>query len=139
MNRNCLGYIVISLAYEHAQNFWDFPVSMETDNNRELSEEMSDNNNIENNENEQTNGYTHETLEDKIRHLDIEKNSLSLQVNVLTEQVEAQGERIREMEYQLEDKRQKIHVTEDMYQNVCSYWFFGVLVHLNVFRVSGGN
>ncbi|XP_045176119.1 liprin-beta-1-like isoform X3 [Mercenaria mercenaria] len=63
------------------------------------------------------NGYMHESAEDRIRRLEIEKNGLALQVSVLTEQVEAQGERLREMEYQLDEKRQKVHYAEDMYQN----------------------
>lgn len=67
------------------------------------------------------NGYMHESAEDRIRRLEIEKNGLTLQVSVLTEQVEAQGERLREMEYQLDEKRQKIHYAEDMYQNVSNY------------------
>ena len=60
----------------------------------------------------------HESAEDRVRRLEIEKNGLALQISVLTEQVEAQGERLREMEYQLDEKRQKIHYAEDMYQNV---------------------
>ena len=41
-----------------------------------------------------------------------------LQVSVLTEQVEAQADRLREMEYDMEGKRQKIRSTEEMYQSV---------------------
>ena len=40
------------------------------------------------------------------------------QVTVLTEQVEAQTERLREMEYQLEGRRQKMQYAEEKYQNV---------------------
>ena len=41
-----------------------------------------------------------------------------LQVSVLTEQVEAQAEKLREMEYKMEGKRQRIRSTEEMYQSV---------------------
>ena len=41
-----------------------------------------------------------------------------LQVSVLTEQVEAQAEKLREMEYDVEGKRQKIRSAEEMYQSV---------------------
>ena len=37
---------------------------------------------------------------------------------MLTEQVEAQAEKLREMEYDVEGKRQKIRSAEEMYQSV---------------------
>ncbi|XP_052799697.1 liprin-beta-1-like isoform X3 [Mya arenaria] len=63
------------------------------------------------------NGYMHESVEDRARRLEHDKNSLTLQVSVLTDQVEAQSERIREMEYQLEERRQKAHHAEEKYQH----------------------
>ncbi|WAR02702.1 LIPB1-like protein, partial [Mya arenaria] len=52
------------------------------------------------------NGYMHESVEDRARRLEHDKNN----------QVEAQSERIREMEYQLEERRQKAHHAEEKYQ-----------------------
>ncbi|KAH3877314.1 hypothetical protein DPMN_001177 [Dreissena polymorpha] len=54
--------------------------------------------------------------EERARRLEMDRSSLTMQVNVLTEQVEAQSERIREMEYQLENRRQKVQFTEERYQ-----------------------
>ena len=66
----------------------------------------------------QTNGYVHESAESKVKRLETDKQSLMLQVSVLTEQVEAQAEKLREMEYDVEGKRQKIRSAEEMYQSV---------------------
>ncbi|XP_052270288.1 liprin-beta-1-like isoform X2 [Dreissena polymorpha] len=62
------------------------------------------------------NGHMHEGPEERARRLEMDRSSLTMQVNVLTEQVEAQSERIREMEYQLENRRQKVQFTEERYQ-----------------------
>lgn len=67
----------------------------------------------------QVNGPMHEGPEERARRLEMDRSSLSMQVNVLTEQTEAQSERIREMEYQLENRRQKVQFTEERYQKVC--------------------
>ena len=45
---------------------------------------------------------------------------LCIQVSVLTDQVEAQGERIRDLEFCLEEHREKLNATEEMLQQVCS-------------------
>ena len=66
----------------------------------------------------QTNGYVHESPESKVKRLETDRQSLMLQVSVLTEQVEAQAEKLREMEYDVEGKRQKIRSAEEMYQSV---------------------
>ena len=66
----------------------------------------------------QTNGYVHESAESKVKRLETDKQGLMLQVSVLTEQVEAQAEKLREMEYDVEGKRQKIRTSEEMYQSV---------------------
>ena len=60
----------------------------------------------------------HESAESKVKRLETDKQGLMLQVSVLTEQVEAQAEKLREMEYDVEGKRQKIRTSEEMYQSV---------------------
>ena len=45
---------------------------------------------------------------------------LCIQVSVLTDQVEAQGEKIRDLEFCLEEHREKLNATEEMLQQVCS-------------------
>lgn len=57
MDGQCLGYLVIGLAYEYAQNLWNISVSMGTDNNSEMAEEISVNTNIRNNDNVQVIRY----------------------------------------------------------------------------------
>lgn len=42
----------------------------------------------------------------------------ALQVSVLTDQVEAQGEKIRDLEFCLEEHREKLNATEEMLQQV---------------------
>lgn len=42
----------------------------------------------------------------------------SVQVSVLTDQVEAQGEKIRDLEFCLEEHREKLNATEEMLQQV---------------------
>ena len=66
----------------------------------------------------QSNGYMYQSVEEQMRRLELERNSLSRQLGVLTEQVEAQSQKMREMEYDLEKKRQKTHFAEEMYQKV---------------------
>lgn len=43
-----------------------------------------------------------------------------MQVSVLTDQVEAQGEKIRDLEFCLEEHREKLNATEEMLQQVCT-------------------
>ncbi|KAL3842974.1 hypothetical protein ACJMK2_020942 [Sinanodonta woodiana] len=66
-----------------------------------------------------TNGFfVQESSEDRLQRLESDKQSLMLQVSVLTEQVEAQGEKIRELEYNSEEKRARIMNTEALLQKV---------------------
>lgn len=44
--------------------------------------------------------------------------ALNRQVSVLTDQVEAQGEKIRDLEFCLEEHREKLNATEEMLQQV---------------------
>lgn len=39
---------------------------------------------------------------------------------MLTDQVEAQGEKIRDLEFCLEEHREKLNATEEMLQQVCA-------------------
>ncbi|XP_046369102.1 liprin-beta-2-like isoform X4 [Haliotis rufescens] len=64
----------------------------------------------------QVNGYLPETTEDRVRRLEADKASLSLQVSVLGDQVEAQSEKIRDMEQHLDDRRNRLITSEEMLQ-----------------------
>ncbi|XP_075898670.1 liprin-beta-2b isoform X13 [Nelusetta ayraudi] len=57
-----------------------------------------------------------ETYQERLLRLEGDKESLVLQVSVLTDQVEAQGEKIRDLESSLEGHRQKLASTEQMLQ-----------------------
>ncbi|XP_029290311.1 liprin-beta-2b isoform X2 [Cottoperca gobio] len=57
-----------------------------------------------------------ETYQERLLRLEEDKESLVLQVSVLTDQVEAQGEKIRDLESSLEEHRQKLASTEVMLQ-----------------------
>uniref|UniRef100_A0A672ZWQ8 PPFIA binding protein 2 n=1 Tax=Sphaeramia orbicularis TaxID=375764 RepID=A0A672ZWQ8_9TELE len=57
-----------------------------------------------------------ETYQERLLRLEGDKESLVLQVSVLTDQVEAQGEKIRDLESSLEEHRQKLSSTEEMLQ-----------------------
>lgn len=57
-----------------------------------------------------------ETYQERLERLEGDKESLVLQVSVLTEQVEAQGEKIKDLESSLEEHHQKLVSTEDMLQ-----------------------
>uniref|UniRef100_A0A3B3XHY7 SAM domain-containing protein n=1 Tax=Poecilia mexicana TaxID=48701 RepID=A0A3B3XHY7_9TELE len=57
-----------------------------------------------------------ETYQERLLRLEGDKESLVLQVSVLTDQVEAQGEKIRDLETSLEEHRQKLASTEEMLQ-----------------------
>ncbi|CAI9725259.1 liprin-beta-1 isoform X12 [Octopus vulgaris] len=58
-----------------------------------------------------------ETFEEKITRLESDKQNLLLQIGVLKDQLEAKGDKIRELEYSLEDKRSRLFTTEQMLQN----------------------
>ncbi|XP_066506110.1 liprin-beta-2b isoform X3 [Hoplias malabaricus] len=57
-----------------------------------------------------------ETYQERLERLEGDKESLVLQVSVLTEQVEAQGEKIRDLEASLEEHHHKLLSTEEMLQ-----------------------
>ncbi|XP_057692095.1 liprin-beta-2b isoform X13 [Corythoichthys intestinalis] len=57
-----------------------------------------------------------ETYQERLLRLEGDKESLVLQVGVLTDQVEAQGEKIRDLESSLEEHRRKLASTEEMLQ-----------------------
>ncbi|XP_032379195.1 liprin-beta-2b isoform X16 [Etheostoma spectabile] len=57
-----------------------------------------------------------ETYQERLLRLEGDKESLVLQVSILTDQVEAQGEKIRDLQSSLEEHRQKLASTEEMLQ-----------------------
>ncbi|KAM8892964.1 liprin-beta-2b isoform 10-T10 [Spinachia spinachia] len=57
-----------------------------------------------------------ESYQERLLRLEGDKESLVLQVSVLTDQVEAQGEKIRDLESCLEEHRKKLASTEEMLQ-----------------------
>uniref|UniRef100_A0A8D2D628 PPFIA binding protein 1 n=1 Tax=Sciurus vulgaris TaxID=55149 RepID=A0A8D2D628_SCIVU len=66
-----------------------------------------------------TNGHlpgNGDVYQERLARLENDKESLVLQVSVLTDQVEAQGEKIRDLEFCLEEHREKLNVTEEMLQ-----------------------
>ncbi|KAJ8388594.1 hypothetical protein AAFF_G00131590 [Aldrovandia affinis] len=66
-----------------------------------------------------TNGHislSGDVYQDRLNRLESDKESLVLQVSVLTDQVEAQGEKIRDLDLCLEEHREKLNATEDMLQ-----------------------
>ncbi|XP_075066633.1 liprin-beta-1 isoform X9 [Mixophyes fleayi] len=54
--------------------------------------------------------------QERLSRLENDKESCVLQVSVLTDQVEAQGEKIRDLEFCLEEHREKLNATEEMLQ-----------------------
>ena len=64
---------------------------------------------------ELANGDTHLSL---IGRLEAEKESMILQVSVLTDQVEAQGEKIRDLEFTKEELQIKLEDAEQLLENV---------------------
>ena len=69
-----------------------------------------------------TNGVTFEGLEEKIQRLENDKESLLLQVSVTNDQVEAQSEKIHDLEYALRDRHSKMEAVEDLLQHVSTRW-----------------
>ncbi|KAM5175158.1 liprin-beta-1 isoform 10-T10 [Callospermophilus lateralis] len=66
-----------------------------------------------------TNGHlpgNGDIYQERLARLENDKESLVLQVSVLTDQVEAQGEKIRDLEFCLEEHREKLNATEEMLQ-----------------------
>ncbi|XP_077791851.1 liprin-beta-1 isoform X18 [Podarcis muralis] len=60
-----------------------------------------------------TNG---DVYQERLARLENDKESLVLQVSVLTDQVDAQGEKIRDLELCLDEHREKLNATEEMLQ-----------------------
>lgn len=54
--------------------------------------------------------------QERLTRLEGDKESLVLQVSVLTDQVEAQGEKIRDLDICLDEHREKLNATEEMLQ-----------------------
>ncbi|XP_061773471.1 liprin-beta-1b isoform X1 [Nerophis ophidion] len=54
--------------------------------------------------------------QERLTRLEGDKESLVLQVSVLTDQVEAQGEKIRDLDVCLDEHREKLNATEEMLQ-----------------------
>uniref|UniRef100_A0A4W5RMT4 PPFIA binding protein 1b n=1 Tax=Hucho hucho TaxID=62062 RepID=A0A4W5RMT4_9TELE len=54
--------------------------------------------------------------QERLSRLEGDKESLVLQVSVLTDQVEAQGEKIRDLDMYLDEHREKLNATEEMLQ-----------------------
>ncbi|XP_039988891.1 liprin-beta-1b isoform X1 [Xiphias gladius] len=54
--------------------------------------------------------------QERLSRLESDKESLVLQVSVLTDQVEAQGEKIRDLDLCLDEHREKLNTTEEMLQ-----------------------
>uniref|UniRef100_A0AAY4C7K1 SAM domain-containing protein n=1 Tax=Denticeps clupeoides TaxID=299321 RepID=A0AAY4C7K1_9TELE len=63
-----------------------------------------------------TSSSNNETCQERLVRLEGDKESLVLQVSVLTDQVEAQGEKIRDLESSLEEHHHKLLSTEEMLQ-----------------------
>ncbi|XP_038625294.1 liprin-beta-1 isoform X3 [Tachyglossus aculeatus] len=66
-----------------------------------------------------TNGHipgNGDVYQERLARLENDKESLVLQVSVLTDQVDAQGEKIRDLEFCLEEHREKLNATEEMLQ-----------------------
>ncbi|XP_007433534.1 liprin-beta-1 isoform X7 [Python bivittatus] len=57
-----------------------------------------------------------DVYQERLTRLESDKESLVLQVSVLTDQVDAQGEKIRDLELCLEEHREKLNATEEMLQ-----------------------
>ncbi|TNM91564.1 hypothetical protein fugu_019944 [Takifugu bimaculatus] len=64
-----------------------------------------------------TNGHSSEAVyQERLSRLENDKECLILQVSVLTDQVEVQGEKIRDLETCLEHHQEKLNATEDLLQ-----------------------
>uniref|UniRef100_A0A7N6AES0 SAM domain-containing protein n=1 Tax=Anabas testudineus TaxID=64144 RepID=A0A7N6AES0_ANATE len=64
-----------------------------------------------------TNGHSSEAIyQERLSRLESDKECLILQVSVLTDQVEVQGEKIRDLDTCLEHHREKLNATEELLQ-----------------------
>lgn len=66
----------------------------------------------------------------QISRLEDEKESLILQVSVLTDQVEAQGEKIRDLEFTKEEMQIKLEEAEQFLESVSRYLDITALIFL---------
>lgn len=57
-------------------------------------------------------------VEERLRRLEADKDSLQLQVTVLTEQIEVQTDKISDLEKLLEEKKMQLANAEDVLQRV---------------------
>lgn len=55
-------------------------------------------------------------VDERLRRLEADKDSLQLQVTVLTEQIEVQTDKISDLEKLLDEKKQQLSNAEDMLQ-----------------------
>lgn len=55
-------------------------------------------------------------VEERLRRLEADKDSLQLQVTVLTEQIEVQTDKISDLEKLLDEKKRQLSNAEDMLQ-----------------------
>ncbi|KAH0616455.1 hypothetical protein JD844_027559 [Phrynosoma platyrhinos] len=81
-----------------------------------------------------TNGHISangDVYQERLARLENDKESLVLQVSVLTDQVDAQGEKIRDLELCLEEHREKLNATEEMLQQ-------GLMREVNELRLKVG-
>lgn len=74
--------------------------------------------------------YKRQDADDKLRRIKSDRESLATQVQLLSEQVSAQTDRIDELERLLNDKTHLISDTEDLLQRVCQeerlHWLPGL-------------
>uniref|UniRef100_A0A8C0Y158 PPFIA binding protein 1a n=1 Tax=Cyprinus carpio carpio TaxID=630221 RepID=A0A8C0Y158_CYPCA len=61
--------------------------------------------------------------QERLTRLESDKECLVLQVSVLTDQVEVQGEKIRDLDSSLEEHRMKLNATEELLQQVCDFFY----------------
>jgi chromosome segregation ATPase len=57
-------------------------------------------------------------VEERLRRLEADKDSLQLQVTVLTEQIEVQTDKISDLEKLLDEKKRQLANAEDVLQRV---------------------
>ncbi|CAD7088011.1 unnamed protein product [Hermetia illucens] len=66
-------------------------------------------------------GNQRQDIDERLRRLQSDKDALALQVQVLTEQVSSQNDKIIDLERSLTDKTQLLNNTEDMLQRVSDF------------------
>lgn len=68
---------------------------------------------------------------EKFRKLQCEKDNLQLQVQVLTEQIDAQTDKIADLEKHLHEKKQQLTDTEDKLQRVSKQYVKNLYRRMN--------